>query len=310
MTLTVFTLLGCQNQKEMNQIHAVTETISKLFVATDQRDWDGLEDLFASSVILDYSSLSGNPSSELEPKEIITNWKAVLPGFKSTHHQVGNFIVQTTNKQAHVFCYGTATHFLEDEKGSVWTVVGSYDFQLEPINSVWKIKSMTFNFKYQDGNTTLVQKAIEKAKSNGETMNTAIKNKAVVHAFFKALEEKNINDLVTLFAEDAKHINPYHSNIFPPGAYGREAIKNYWLPVFSNFGDMTFPIEDLHAMEDPNKVYVKYSGNIKLKEGSGIYSNNYYSIFEFNKTGNIVEYVEIFNPIVAARGFGLLEQIK
>ncbi len=142
------------------------------------------------------------------------------------------------------------------------------------------------------------------------TTQTAIKNKTSVKAFFKALENENIDTIVDLFAEDAKHINPYHSGIFPEGATTKEGIRNYWTPVFPNFDGMHFSIEELYATEDPNIIFVKYTGTINLKNNAGIYSNNYYSTFKFDNTGKIKEYVEIFNPIVAARGFGLLDKIK
>lgn len=73
---------------------------------------------------------------------------------------------------------------------------------------------------------------------------------------------------------------------------------------------MTFTIEALHAMEDPNMVFVKYTGKIKLKNNVGFYTNNYYSTFTFDEAGLITEYVEICNPIVVARGFGLIDNIK
>lgn len=135
-------------------------------------------------------------------------------------------------------------------------------------------------------------------------------NKNTVKAFFKALEVEDANAVASLFAEDGKHINPYHSGLFPTGAEGRKGIIEYWAPVFPNFDGMTFDLHELYAMEDPNIVFVKYTGNIKLKNDSGVYSNNYYSTFKFNDAGEIVEYVEIFNPIIAARGFGLLDKIK
>lgn len=144
------------------------------------------------------------------------------------------------------------------------------------------------------------------------TMKTeiAIKNKATARAFFKALEDENVDALVGLFADNAAHINPYHSGIFPEGANGKEGISAYWTAVFPNFDGMTFPIEEMYAMEDPNIVFVKYTGNIKLKNDLGVYSNDYYSTFTFNDDGKIIVYVELFNPIVAARGFGLLDNIK
>ena len=139
---------------------------------------------------------------------------------------------------------------------------------------------------------------------------TAESNKNAVRSFFKALENENVASLVALFAEDAVHINPYASGIFPEGATGKEGIRDYWTPVFPNFDGMEFPIDEIYAMEDPTIVFVKYTGRIKLKDNAGYYENNYYSTFKFNTAGEITEYVEIFNPITAARGFGLLDKIK
>ncbi len=138
----------------------------------------------------------------------------------------------------------------------------------------------------------------------------AERNKKNTKAFFKALENENVDNLVALFEKDAVHINPYASGIFPKGATGKEEIRNYWTPVFPNFDRMKFPIEEIYAMEDPAIVFVKYKGEIKLKENAGYYTSDYYSTFKFNEDGLIVEYVEIFNPIVAAKAFGLLEMIK
>lgn len=138
----------------------------------------------------------------------------------------------------------------------------------------------------------------------------AAQNKASVRNFFKALENEDVDGLVDLFAEDARHINPYASGLFPEGAQGKQGIRDYWTPVFPGFDGMEFPIEELYAMEDLQMVYVKYRGRIKLKEYAGFYENDYYSTFRFDSTGKITEYVEIFNPIVAARGFGLIDQIQ
>ena len=140
--------------------------------------------------------------------------------------------------------------------------------------------------------------------------NIAKKNKNTVKTFFKSLEKEDVDALVNLFAENAKHINPYASGLFPEGANGKEGIREYWSPVFPSFEGMKFPIDEIYAMEDPSLVFVKYTGRIKLKNDAGYYENNYYSTFKFNETGEITEYVEIFNPITAARGFGLLDKIK
>lgn len=149
----------------MSETQKIQEIITKVFINTDKQDWNGVETQFADKVMLDYSSMSGQPATELTPTEITTAWKGVLPGFTHTHHQIGNFITEINGNKAHSFCYGTATHYLENENGNVWTVVGTYDFDLEKINDTWKVTSMTFNYKYQDGNSKLIENAIEKAKS-------------------------------------------------------------------------------------------------------------------------------------------------
>ncbi|WP_346752780.1 nuclear transport factor 2 family protein [Splendidivirga corallicola] len=141
------------------------KTVIGLFIATDQKDWEQVEKSFHQEVLLDYSSMNGNPASKLSPEQIISAWKGILPGFEHTHHQLGNFISSVDGNKAEVFCYGTASHYLSDKEGSLWLVVGTYDFELEQLaNGSWKITSMKFNFKYQDGNTSLPQKAISSIK--------------------------------------------------------------------------------------------------------------------------------------------------
>ncbi|WP_086030017.1 nuclear transport factor 2 family protein [Tenacibaculum holothuriorum] len=168
--IIILSLFGCQqpqkNNTIMNETIAIEETVTKMFVNSDKRNWNTVEAQFAPKVNLDYSSMTGNPATEVSPEEITTGWKTVLPGFTYTHHQIGNFITEINDTKAHSFCYGTATHYIEDENGSVWTVVGSYDFDLEKKDNNWKITSMTFNYKYQDGNGKLIEKAIENVKSN------------------------------------------------------------------------------------------------------------------------------------------------
>ena len=108
--------------------------------------------------------MNNQPGALVSPNQIIAQWSAVLPGFDYTHHQIGNLIVEAEGETAHAFCYGTASHYLEHEKGNVWTVVGSYDFDLRKENNNWVITSMRFNYKYQTGNSDLVAIAIEKLK--------------------------------------------------------------------------------------------------------------------------------------------------
>jgi len=140
--------------------HQITETINKLFISVDNRDWDEVKSIFCDTVLLDYTSMTGGEPAALSSSQIIDSWKDILPGFDKTHHQLGNYLVETDSDLAKVFCYGTATHYLANEsKKNIWTVVGSYDLELEKINNAWRIIKMKFNLKYIDGNNDLPKMA-------------------------------------------------------------------------------------------------------------------------------------------------------
>lgn len=161
-------------------------------------------------------------------------------------------------------------------------------------------------------NTSLIINFPNKRITTGEDQmsSRADRIKDIVKRFFNAIEAENPAKIADFFAEDGIHINPYHSDIFPEGARGKKEIHNYWQPTFPNFDGMAFNINELYAMEGEDKAFVSYTGIIKQKNNGGWYVNNYFSTFKFNESDEIIEYVEIFNPIVAAKGFGLVDQIK
>ena len=131
------------------------------------------------------------------------------------------------------------------------------------------------------------------------------RNKSTARAFFTLLEAEKIDQMIALFAHDGRQINPYASGLFPQGADGRDALLAYWSPVPDNFDSMRFDIHEILSTEDPSVVFVRYTGALTYDGGSKLYRNDYFSVFRFNDAGEITEHVEIFNPIVAARAFGL-----
>lgn len=144
------------------QMNTPQQTVTTLFVATDARNWEQVKAVFDTQVTLDYSSMNGNPAAHLNPQQIVDAWQGILPGFEYTHHQLGNFMTQVNESKAYVFCYGTATHYLPNVQGNIWTVVGTYEFDLiQNEKGEWLITTMKFNFKYQDGNTALPESAIK-----------------------------------------------------------------------------------------------------------------------------------------------------
>ena len=289
---------------------AVATIVESVGTLADRGEFDALARLFADQFALDYSSLNGQPATTRTPPELMAEWSSVLPGFDRTRHALSNIEIDVTGDSATARADVLASHWIAD---LFWQVAGHYDYELARVGDVWRITSMTFTLGDETGTREVFGPAMEAAGGKqpvGYSESLRGRNKATVQSFFRALESEDIAGAVALFADDGVQTNPYTGGVFPTGASGKEELLAYWTPVPANFDGMRFPIDELLATEDPNLVFVTYSGEITLKDGAGHYRNRYYSTFRFNADGKITEYVEIFDPVVAARAFGLLDQLQ
>jgi hypothetical protein len=142
--------------EELFEKQAVVEAITRLFVATDRRDWPALRDCLAAEVDFDMSSLGAGPSRRRAAAEIVADWTAGLAPLEAIHHQAGNFLVDVTGERATAFCYGIAIHYLPNPSGrNTRTFVGSYDFELARDPAGWRITAFRFEKKYVEGNLEL-----------------------------------------------------------------------------------------------------------------------------------------------------------
>lgn len=134
----------------------IIETINRLFIGTDSRDWTLVKSCFAPSVLFDMSSLGADPPHQKTPDEIVAAWDAGLKPLKAVHHQAGNYLVRILGEKAEAFCYGIAIHYLPNKtNANTRTFVGSYDFELAKDGGRWAIAKFKFNLKYVDGNPNL-----------------------------------------------------------------------------------------------------------------------------------------------------------
>jgi hypothetical protein len=134
----------------------IVETINRLFIGTDNRDWAQVKDCFALRVLFDMSSLGAGDAKPLTPDDIVAAWDAGLKPLKAIHHQAGNHLVRISGDKAEAFCYGIALHYRPNRtKVNTRTFVGSYDFGLVKDEGRWKISGFKFNLKYIDGNLAL-----------------------------------------------------------------------------------------------------------------------------------------------------------
>jgi len=135
---------------------AVLDTINRLFIGTDSRDWAMVRDALAPRLHVDVTSLAGGQAGEMTGADLAAAWETGLKPIQAVHHQTGNCRVNVLGDEAEAFCYGTATHYRPTKSGrNVRTFVGSYDFRLVKLEGRWRITSFRFNLKYVDGNLEL-----------------------------------------------------------------------------------------------------------------------------------------------------------
>jgi 3-phenylpropionate/cinnamic acid dioxygenase small subunit len=131
----------------------IVDAVTRLFLATDDRDWGAVQECFADEVVF---SMAGSTPETKTPDAISGMWETTLDPIEALHHQVGNFVVKTQGDAADVFCYGIAYHYKPTRSGRNTRVfVGSYDLHLARVQGEWKIDQFRFNLKFVDGNVDL-----------------------------------------------------------------------------------------------------------------------------------------------------------
>jgi hypothetical protein len=135
---------------------AVQDTVVRMFVATDERDWPTLEGCFTDPFTLDMTSMAGGKPASVTPGQVATTWAQAFEPLDHVHHQVSNFRITVSTTQATVRCYGVAFHHRNKAAGlKTRLFVGTYELLLIPSAQQWRISQLAFQLKFTDGNLTL-----------------------------------------------------------------------------------------------------------------------------------------------------------
>ena len=114
----------------------VAQRTSSYFNNLDLRQWNLTLDFFEDTYFSDYNIEGATPMT-LNRKINWLTWKCFLAGFNTTHHQLGNIVVDfaegvtpdgsSTVIAANVTAKGTATH---NFNGQLWRTAGMYNIRL------------------------------------------------------------------------------------------------------------------------------------------------------------------------------------
>lgn len=273
---------------------AILETVENVARGADLHQWDVVRASFAPSVTLNY----GTPET-LSPGDIVERWEPLLEAFDATQHALSDVIVQVDGDAATARSRFRATHLMKGAAGGdVWTLEGRYEHRLVRAATGWKITAMTMTPEASSGNAGLLELAQQRAAAG----TVRARNRRIVQAFFERLEAFDIEGFVALFAPDGRQSMPFSPAGFPTRLEGRDAIRNQYRGLPENFTSMRFPDRVVRDLADPTMFVATYRGSIALKSG-GRYDNTYIGLFTV-RDGQIVEFVEYFNPITLQDAFG------
>lgn len=126
---------------------AVQNAVAQLFIATDEKDWERLESIFADEVHLGRRPVARIPA-RMGTAAIADAWRRGLESVEVFHYRVDDQVVRVSGDEATAFCSGTATYYTPDGEKKLTYHVGSYDFHLVRNGDGWRIDSFRFNREY------------------------------------------------------------------------------------------------------------------------------------------------------------------
>lgn len=133
--------------------YQVETTLSRLGRLVDDRDWDGLHDLFTEIVEVDYTSLWGGEPEKLAREDLIGRWRDTLTELEATQHVITNVLADVTGDTATATANVVGVHRRAVTTGGpLWTVGGTYHARLTRSAGSWRIDSLTLRVAWADGN--------------------------------------------------------------------------------------------------------------------------------------------------------------
>lgn len=286
-------------------VAAIKTIVESVAVLADSGSFEALEKLYADEIRVDYTSLSGGEPELKSPRALMNEWAGVLPGFERTRHEISNIEVTVTATSAVVTADVVADHHVA---GLFWQVAGNYRYELADTGDGWRIAAVTFNLQSEQGTRDVFGPAIENAAASPPPYLKRQQTAEVVRAFLASLEEKDMDRLASLWADDAVQDMPYSPEGHPKRVVGRENLVDLYSgwPASSGAADFTSQLV-VYPMQDPETVFVEFKGDVEVVPTGRRYEQAYGGLFHV-VDGKIRLFREYFDPAPFAWAFGMDEE--
>lgn len=298
MTLFAYNAAHSSPQ-DIAAIETIVESVGTL---ADRGNFDALETLYADEVLMDYTSLAGGEPELKSPQGIMSEWAATLPGFDRTRHRLDNIRVELAGDTAVATTDVVADHFVGE---LYWQVSGHYRYELARFDGDWKIIAHRFTLTDEKGTREVFGPAIEKAKTSPAPYLQRQHTREAVLRFLRALENEDMAELESVFAENAVQDMPYSPQGHPKRVAGRAALVALYAGWPDNAENADFTSELVfYPMQDASMVFAEFKGRVDVVPTGREYRQTYGGLFHV-VDGEITLFREYYDPQPFAWAFGL-----
>ena len=160
------------NVQEISDRLEIEATMYRFAEGLDRRDWVTYRNVFTDEVEIDYSSYRAESVGTYRAEDWVARSLRLFPGLDASQHTIANvkitFPSNGNGDRAVVDAYVRADHVYVDEFGTrVWTLGGSYRDDLVRTPDGWRICAKRLLMKWEEGDRSIMQLAIERAASDG-----------------------------------------------------------------------------------------------------------------------------------------------
>ena len=139
---------------------AVRDTISRYGRFIDDREWAALVSILADTIELDFTSLWGGEPETVTGTDLAARWRDMSERLDATQHLITGILPEITGDTATVVASLMAVHRRANATGGVlWTVGGTYRFELRRVTERWIINGLTLQVAWVDGNQAVIASA-------------------------------------------------------------------------------------------------------------------------------------------------------
>lgn len=281
---------------------ALKTMIESVATLADRGDFTALGALFADEIAVDYSSLTGEPAEVVSPSALMTRWAGVLPGFDRTRHALTDVRVTVDGDAATGAARVRADHWIGE---GFWRVDGHYAYEFERDDQGWRIAAMTFAVENEAGSRDVFGPASQAARAEPNEYLVRQRSRQAVLDFLEGLEEKDMDRVNGVWAEDAVQDMPYSPPGFPKRVVGREALIAHYSEWPENAGEANFTDAIVfYPTLDPQLVIAEWRGLCEIVATGRTYDQRYIGLFHV-VDGRIKLFREYYDPTVFAHAFAL-----